>query len=283
MVEPQTFERRPGGTLTGSMVHAGESRLQGDVVETVEVVDEVETRPLADDSDVRSAQTHRRGVVELGDVMTEQADPTGAGPNLRGERGNERRLAGATRPPDHDSFPWLDAQAQTTQRGDVVGAAAVQDEGVLDVDDGVVRRIRRARSRTYRASDLLRARDAPTVAPAIALTARIDQQREARATATANQGTSRRSGGFGRPDVADTATSRVAICSSHRPPIKPRGRAMHTAAIDFTGDHRRRDVDPRTRSSASMRSSGRSSLAAAAAPNHTAHAPENDRDRSRTR
>ena len=74
-----------------------------------------------------------------------------------------------------------------------------------------------------------RADIAPTTAPQC-------QQRRADAidsAATANHGTDRRSGGFGLPEVAETATSRVAICNSHRPPTSPRGRARHTAASDL--------------------------------------------------
>ena len=111
-------------------------------------------------------------------------------------------------------------------------------------------------------------------------TQREHDQQSDRKPATGNHGTDRRSGGFGRPDVAETATSRVAICNNHRPPTSPRGRARNTAASDLpaTIPTRRR---PSTRSSASIRSSGRSSLASAAAPEHDCARTEHDRDQCR--
>src|SRR3954447_20114796 len=252
------------------MVEAGQSRLQPNVVQTIQIVDEIQTRPLADNADVRRPQSDGGSVIQLRDVVAEEAHLTGTGAHLGGERGDQRRLARTTWPADHDPFLPVDTKAETAQGGDIMGAAAVQDEGVVDLDDGVVRRLEphghvvpriRSSSGTRRAES----------EPAIALTPRINNNATER-PATASHGTSRRSGGFGRPDVADTATKRVAICSSQRPAIKPSGSAMHTAAIAFpaTIATSRR---PSTRSSASVRSSGRSSAAAAAAPNHSAHAP----------
>ena len=76
----------------------------------------------------------------------------------------------------------------------------------------------------------------------------------------------------GWPEVAETATRRVAIRSSHRPATSPSGIASTITASDLPATiatNRR----PLMRSSASIRSSGRSSVASAAAPSSTAHAP----------
>ena len=73
----------------------GESRLHGDVVEAVEIVDQVETGTLADHADMRGAQPDRCRVIQLGDVVAEQPHPPGAGADLRRHGGDQRRFARA--------------------------------------------------------------------------------------------------------------------------------------------------------------------------------------------
>ena len=140
MAEPKTIQC--GGCSPPTLVatEAGEAGLHGDVVEAVEIVDEVETRTLADDADMCGAQPKRRSVIHLGDVVTEQPDATGAGTDLRCHRRHQRRLARSTRPADDDPLSGIDPEGEAAERGDVVGSSAVQHERVLDVDHRIVRR-----------------------------------------------------------------------------------------------------------------------------------------------
>ena len=137
VAETEAVERRQGCRATLRSAEAGKARLHGHVVEAVEVVDQIETGSLTDDTHMSGAQLQRCSMIELGEIVTEQANASGAGPDLSRERSDQRRLTGPARSPHDDSLPCLHPQAQPAKRSDIVGSTAVQHKGVVDVDDGL--------------------------------------------------------------------------------------------------------------------------------------------------
>src|SRR6478736_4766685 len=97
MTETQSIERRVGRAPSVDAIGIGEAGLQGDVVTTVEVVEEVETRTLTDDTNVRSSQPNVCRMIELGDVVAEQPHPSRARSDLAGDRRDKGRLTRSAR------------------------------------------------------------------------------------------------------------------------------------------------------------------------------------------
>ena len=113
---------------------------EGDVVDDVEVVEEVEG--LEDEADVFVAEEGESAVAAVGHALAVDFHDAAGGDVEESEQVHEGGLAGAGAADDHDEFAGMDVEVDAVERGDGGVAHLVVAFESRDVDDGVAAVVR---------------------------------------------------------------------------------------------------------------------------------------------